>query len=65
MDIDIRRVLNAHPDYLLFGHLHFPLDRCDGGIRRINPGALYRADGYTVAVLDLESDELQFLPISG
>jgi putative phosphoesterase len=64
MDIDVRRVSASRPDYLLFGHLHFPVDFRDGAVRRINPGALYRADECTVAILDLESDDLQFLTVS-
>ena len=35
----------------------------DGAIRRINPGALHRADEFTVAVLDLETGELRFLRV--
>ena len=61
MDIDVRRVLDRQPDYLLFGHLHFPVDSREGSVRRINPGALSRTDECSVAILDLETDELRFL----
>jgi putative phosphoesterase len=60
---DVRRLLAARPDYLLSGHSHIPHDRRDGPTRRINPGALHRADEYTVALLDLETDELRFLTV--
>ena len=63
MDIDVRRVLDRQPDYLLFGHLHFPVDNREGSVRRINPGASSRADECSVAILDLETDELRFLTI--
>ncbi len=63
MDIDVHRVMASRPDYLLFAHLHFPIDTHDGVVRRINPGALSRADECTIAVLNLESGELQFLTI--
>jgi hypothetical protein len=34
-------------------------------VRRINPGALHRADEFTVAVLDVASGELQLLRVAG
>lgn len=60
---DVRRLLATRPDYLLSGHSHIPGDRRDGPTRRINPGALDRADEYTVALLDLTTDELRFLTL--
>jgi putative phosphoesterase len=60
---DIRRLLAGKPDYLLTGHSHVRHDYRDGPTRRINPGALYRADTFSVAVLDPETDDLQFLDI--
>jgi hypothetical protein len=60
---DVRRLLLARPDYFLFGHSHTASDERQDGIRRINPGALYRAEQYSVAVLDLDSDMLQFLTV--
>ena len=61
MSTDVRRLLTAQPDYLLTGHSHIPDDSRVGSVRRINPGALHRADDFTVALLDLDTDELQFL----
>jgi putative phosphoesterase len=63
MTIDLRRVLAQQPDYLLFGHSHHASDVSDGAVRRINPGALYRADEYTVALLEVETGELQVLRV--
>jgi predicted phosphodiesterase len=61
---DVRRLLATNPDYLLSGHSHIASDRRDGPTRRINPGALHEADRFTVALLDLEADDVQFLTIS-
>jgi putative phosphoesterase len=60
---DLQRVLATKPDYLLTGHSHIAADRREGATRWINPGALHRAHDYSVAVLELESDELQFLEV--
>ena len=64
MRSDVRPLLAARPDYLLSGHSHMASDRYEGSTRRINPGALYRADEYTVALLEIETDELRFLAIA-
>ncbi len=63
MTIDLRRVLAEQPDYLLSGHSHIAEDTVIGSVRRINPGALHRADEYTVAVLELPSGELRLLRV--
>jgi putative phosphoesterase len=60
---DLRRVLAQNPDYLLYGHSHHASDDRRGGTRWINPGALHRAAQYTVAVLDLATDELHMVSI--
>ncbi len=60
---DVRRVMDAGVDYLFTGHTHATHDVMDGTVRRINPGALHRADAFTVAVLDLETGELKILPV--
>jgi putative phosphoesterase len=59
----VRRLFAAQPDYLLSGHSHTASARSAGPTRRINPGALHRVSVFTVAVLDLETDELQFLEV--
>jgi uncharacterized protein len=63
MTSDIRRVLGERPDFLLSGHSHLPSDVMDGPVRRINPGALHRADEFTVALLDLATGDLQLLRV--
>ena len=60
---EVRRLLRSLPDYLLFGHTHVPLFERDGPTRRINPGALHRAATWTVAVLDLATDDVSFIQV--
>ena len=61
--MDLRPLLDAKPDYLFSGHSHIADESYHGVTRRINPGALAEADEYSVAVLDLETDVVQFIPI--
>jgi len=63
LSTDVRRLLEAKPDYLLTGHTHWADDSMSGPTRRINPGALHRAAPYSVALLNLASDELRILTI--
>jgi putative phosphoesterase len=60
---ELKRLAAGGPDYLLFGHSHVPLDDRDGPVRLVNPGALHRASVWTVALLDLASQSLEFLRI--
>jgi uncharacterized protein len=60
---DLRRVQAGNPDYICSGHSHMPSDVLVGSARRINPGALHRADEFSVALLDLETNELKFLTV--
>lgn len=60
---ELRRLLEGKPDYLLVGHSHQAMDRREGSARWINPGALHRAAHFTVALLDLATDKLKFLPV--
>jgi hypothetical protein len=60
---EINRLAYAGPDYLLYGHSHLFADDRHGSTRWINPGALHRAPTWTVALLDLATDELRFLEI--
>lgn len=64
MSYDIRWALRERPHYLLSGHSHIASDRYEGLVRRINPGALHEADQFTVALLDLETDELRLLTVA-
>jgi uncharacterized protein len=63
MSYDLRRALAARPHYLLTGHSHIASDRREGLVRRINPGSLHEADKLTIALLDLEFDEVEFLTL--
>jgi putative phosphoesterase len=63
LTMDLRPLLDANPDYLLSGHSPIAGDWYDGVTRRINPGALAEADEYSVAILDLETDVVQFFPV--
>jgi putative phosphoesterase len=63
MTSDVRRVLAQRPHYLLTGHAHYPSDDVIESVRRINPGALHRADKCTVALLHLESGMLRLLEV--
>ena len=51
------------PDYLFHGHTHRTRDEVVGSTRIINPGALFRAADYTVAVLDVSQDKLTILQV--
>jgi hypothetical protein len=57
-------LLDNTADYLFFGHTHETLDERHGHIRVINPGALYRAKPKTVALLDTQTDQLQFITVT-
>lgn len=61
---DVRSLLASQPDYLLSGHSHMADVSLSGVTRRINPGALFRARDYTVALLGIETDNLRFLEIA-
>lgn len=60
---EVRSLLALQPDYLLSGHSHRLSDYVSGPTRRINPGAMHRARQFTVALLDLPTDELRFLEV--
>ena len=62
---ELRRLAALAPDYLLFGHSHRKGDERRGPTRWVNPGALYRAPEWTVAVIDLEVDSLAFHFVDG
>lgn len=60
---EVAKLVAESPDYFLFGHSHIPSDERRGPTRWINPGALHRADQWTVALLNLDTDGLEFLKI--
>jgi putative phosphoesterase len=51
-------------DYLLVGHTHVMVDRRTNGVRVINPGALYRASVKSCALLQTDSDHVEFLTVT-
>jgi putative phosphoesterase len=53
----------ARLDYLFFGHTHRRNDSRQGTMRVINPGALHRARVKSVALLDLATDDLEFIEL--
>lgn len=60
---EIDRLTAESPDYFFSGHTHLRRDERLGPTRFINPGALYRAQTFTVGLLDLASDEYVSLAI--
>ncbi|MBI4452228.1 metallophosphoesterase [Candidatus Woesearchaeota archaeon] len=50
-------------DYVLTGHTHLKRDEKIGKTRVINPGALFMAFPYTIALLDVSKDKLEFVDI--
>ncbi|MSR34522.1 MAG: YfcE family phosphodiesterase [Phycisphaerales bacterium] len=56
----VAAALHEGVNYLLHGHTHICRDEHHGATRIINPGALHRASEFTVALLDTDTDELQF-----
>ena len=62
---EIRRVLGSNPDYFLSGHSHLPSDERRGSRPLDQPRGLAPGQSkWTVAVLDLESDHLEFLDVA-
>ena len=50
-------------DYVLTGHTHIKRYEKTGKTRVINPGALFRIYPYTIALLDVENDKLEFVEV--
>ncbi len=49
--------------YVCHGHTHVRLDKRIGPVRVINPGALHRTMQPSAALLDTETEELEFLDV--
>ncbi|MCE9603675.1 MAG: YfcE family phosphodiesterase [Planctomycetia bacterium] len=65
---EVKRLLagssdHGPPDYLFTGHSHRKLSEHLGPTHHINPGALHRAREFTVALLDLTTNELRFVNV--
>ncbi|MFA7236977.1 MAG: metallophosphoesterase family protein [Phycisphaeraceae bacterium] len=63
-DAAMEAALASGADYLLHGHTHRTRDQRIGPTRVINPGALFRAAQYTVALLNTENDQLTFFTLT-
>jgi putative phosphoesterase len=50
-------------DFLFYGHTHVAESHRTGGTLVVNPGALFKVHPLTFAVLDLESGEVDSVPI--
>ena len=64
LTMDLRPLLDAEPDNLLSGHSQTTSDSMHSSTRRINPGTLFRASTFTVAVLDLTTGNRSFIKVS-
>lgn len=58
-----RLVFSRKYDYIIHGHTHSRRDQRLNGTRIINPGAVHRATPPSVALLDLATDQLEFLDV--
>lgn len=58
-----RELASAQWDYILTGHTHRVADEQHGPTRLINPGALWRAAEYTVALLSPGANVVSFINI--
>lgn len=56
-------VASGEYDYIIKGHTHMFEDYKANKSRIINPGALYAADEYTIAVLNTADDRLEMIKI--
>jgi len=59
----MQSALDEGVDFLLHGHTHIRRDTVVGSTRVINPGALHRADIFTVALLTPATGELKFIRV--
>jgi len=50
-------------DYVLHGHTHEKRNELNGKTRIINPGALFSADEYSIALLTPETGDVEFVSI--
>ena len=60
----MEQAVAEHARYLCHGHTHLRCDDRRQDTRVINPGALFRARSYSVAILDTDADELTFYELA-
>ncbi len=63
VEASMEQALASGVNYLCHGHTHEQRDQTIGHTRVINPGALFRASQYSVALLDTALDELSFIAV--
>ncbi|MEP3477900.1 MAG: metallophosphoesterase family protein [Fuerstiella sp.] len=56
----VRAIHVAKPDYFLCGHSHVACDRMENGVRKVNPGALFRIKTPSVAIIDTLDGTVEF-----
>lgn len=62
---EMQRILNEQEcDFLFYGHTHLGDLHDVGRIRVVNPGALQRASSKTVALVDTETRDVDFLKVA-
>lgn len=59
----VREALVSGAPVVVYGHSHERRDETVDGVRMINPGALHRANPFTVALLDAASGELRTIEV--
>jgi putative phosphoesterase len=65
LTMDLKPLIAAVPDYLFTGHTHIASLSQNGKTRRVNPGALFDAAEFSVAIVDLATDDVRFITIPG
>lgn len=58
-----RLIASQQYDYLLKGHSHYVEDYQSGRTRILNPGALWRAEEYSIAVFEPLKDKFQLIEL--
>ena len=58
-----KAVASGEYDYIIKGHTHFFENYISNNTRVINPGALYRTDEFSVAILDTVNDRVELVRI--
>ncbi len=51
-------------DYIIKGHTHFFENYISNNTRIINPGSLYGADEFSIALLDTDSDTVEYIRVT-
>lgn len=57
-------VASGKYDYIIKGHTHFFENYLSNSARVINPGSLYGANEFSIAILDVETDRVEMIRIS-